>query len=84
LPLALIGLVVSFVMWLLEFPLALVHLSFSPPLIEAERTGEPHVKMTWKALSRQNGPEVIERIAQAIRDDRLRAEVEGASFVRFD
>jgi hypothetical protein len=40
--------------------------------------------MTWKARSRQNGPEVIERIAEAIRDDRLRADVEGASFVRFD
>lgn len=85
LPLALIGLLLSFVLWLLEFPLALLHLSFFPPLIEAERAGEPHVKMTWKARSRQNGPEVIERIAQAIRDDRLRgADVEGASFVRFD
>ena len=82
--LGLIGLVVSFLMWLLAFPLGLLHLSFFPPLIEAERAGEPHVKMTWKARSRQNGPEVIERIAQAIRDDRLRADVEGASFVRFD
>jgi hypothetical protein len=84
LPLALIGVVVSFLVWLLEFPRALLHLSFFPPLIEAEREGEPHVKMTWKARSRQNGPEVIERIAQAIRDDRLRTDVEGASFVRFD
>ncbi|HJQ49769.1 MAG TPA: hypothetical protein VJ838_04590 [Gaiellaceae bacterium] len=85
LPLALIGLLISLLMWLLEFPLALLRLSFSPPLIEAEREGEPHVKMTWKARSRQNGPEVIERIAQAIRDDRLRGtDVEGASFVRFD
>lgn len=85
LPLALIGLLISLLRWLLEFPLALLHLSFSPPLIEAERAGEPHVKMIWKARSRQNGPEVIERIAQAIRDDRLRgADVEGASFVRFD
>jgi hypothetical protein len=40
--------------------------------------------MTWKARNRQNGPEVIEQIAQAIRDDRLRgADLEGASFVRF-
>ena len=84
LPLALIGLLLSFLMWLLQFPLALLRLSFFPPLIEAERAGEPHVKMTWKARSRQNGPEVIARIAQAIRDDRLRADVEGASFVRFD
>ena len=84
LPLALIGLLLSFLVWLLEFPLALLHLSFFPPLIEAEREGEPHVKMTWKARTRQNGPEVIERIALAIRDDRLRADVEGASFVRFD
>lgn len=84
LPLALVGLLVSFLWWLLEFPLALLRLSFFPPLIQAERAGEPHVKMTWKARSRQNGPEVIERIAQAIRDERLRAEVEGASFVRFD
>jgi hypothetical protein len=85
LPLALIGLLVSFLMWLLQFPLALLHLSFFPPLIEAERAGEPHIKMTWKARSRQNGPEVIERIAQAIGDDRLRGEdVDGASFVRFD
>ena len=84
LPLMLIGLLFSFGMWLLRFPLALLHLSFFPPLIEAERAGEPHVKMTWKAHSRQNGPEVIARIAQAIRDDRLRTDVEGASFVRFD
>jgi hypothetical protein len=85
LPLALIGLLFSLLLWLLEFPLALLPLSFFPPLIEAERAGEPQVKMTWKARSRQNGPEVIERIAQAIRDDRLRgADVEGASFVRFD
>jgi hypothetical protein len=84
LPLALIGLLVSFLVWLLEFPLAFLHLSFFPPLIEAEREGEPHVKMTWKASSRQNGPEVIDRIARAIRDDRLRTDVEGASFVRFD
>lgn len=84
LPLALIGLLFSLLRWLLEFPLALLRLSFLPPLIEAERAGEPHVKMTWKACSRQNGPEVIERIAEAIRDDRLRADVEGASFVRFD
>ena len=84
LPLALIGLVLSLLMWILAFPLALLHLSFLPPLIEAERAGEPHVKMTWKTRSRQNGPEVIERIAQAIRDDRLRTDVEGASFVRFD
>jgi hypothetical protein len=84
LPLALIGLLVSFLVWLLEFPLALLRLSFSAPLIEAERDGEPHVKMTWRARSRQNGPEVIDRIAQAIRDDRLHADVEGATFVRFD
>jgi hypothetical protein len=85
LPLALNGLLLSCLMWLLEFPLALLHLSFFPPLIEAERAGEPHAKMTWKARSRQNGPEVIERIAQAIRDDRLRGEdVDGASFVGFD
>jgi hypothetical protein len=82
--LTLIGLLVSFLVWLLEFPLALLRLSFLPPVIEAERAGEPHVKMTWKARSRRNGPEVIERIAQAIRDDRLRTDVEGASFVRFD
>lgn len=84
LTLALIGLLLSFLLWLLAFPLALLRVSFFPPLIEAERAGEPHVKMTWKARSRQNGPEVIERIAQAIRDDRLRTDVEGASFVRFD
>ncbi|HEY7206599.1 MAG TPA: hypothetical protein VH416_00045 [Gaiellaceae bacterium] len=84
LPLALVGLLFSFLAWLLEFPLAFLRLSFFPPLIEAEREGEPHVKMTWKARSRQNGPEVIERIVQAIREDRLRAEVEGARFVRFD
>jgi hypothetical protein len=84
LPLALIGLLVSFLLWLLELPLAVLHLSFFPPLIEAERAGEPRVKMTWKARNRQNGPEVIEQIAQAIRDDRLRgADLEGASFVRF-
>ena len=84
LPLALIGLLVSFLLWLLEFPLALLHLSFFPPLIEAERAGEPRVKMTWKARSRQSGPEVIEQIAQAIRDDQLRgADLDGASFVRF-
>jgi hypothetical protein len=85
LPLALIGLLVSLLVWLLEFPLALLHVSFFPPLIEAERVGEPHVKMTWKARNRRSGPEVIEQIAQAIRDDRLRgADLEGARFVRFD
>lgn len=40
--------------------------------------------MAKQTVSDPQGPEVIERIARAFRDDRLRADVEGASFVRFD
>jgi hypothetical protein len=84
LPLALIGLLFSLLRWLLEFPLALLRLSFFPPLIEAEPR--------WRAAREDDmeGAEPSERAGGdradcgGIRDDRLRADVEGASFVRFD
>jgi hypothetical protein len=81
---ALLGLVASLAAWLLRFPLAAFKLGFGAPLIEAERAGEPHVKLTWRARDRQVGPEVVDRVAAAIQRGEIRPEVEGASFLRFD
>jgi hypothetical protein len=81
---ALLGLAASLAAWLVRFPLAVLRLGFGAPLIEAERAGEPHVKLTWRADDRQVGPQVVDRVAAAIERGQIRPEVEGASFLRFD
>src|SRR5437016_1901940 len=53
---ALLGLAASLAGWLLRVPLIALRLGFAAPLIEAERAGEPHVKLTWRARNRQVGP----------------------------
>jgi hypothetical protein len=82
--LAVVGLGVSLLNWILLALWALVSAAFRAPLVEAERLGEPRVKMSWQTRNRQVGPRVIERIAATLERGENPREMEDATFLGFD
>ena len=82
--LAFLGALISLLNWLLTALWSIASALFRPPLIEAQRQGEPSVKLTWRTRNRQVGPRVIERIATALERGQTPLEVEDATFVGFD
>src|SRR5262249_44621227 len=79
-----IGVVVSLLNWILLALWALVSAAFRAPLVEAERQGEPRVKMSWQTRNRQVGPRVLERIAAALERGETPREVGDATFLGVD
>jgi hypothetical protein len=82
--LALVGVLVSLLNWILLAFGSLASALFRAPLVEAERQGEPTVKLTWQTRSRHVGPRVIERIAAALERGETPLQVEDATFLGFD